>query len=170
VCGCVEVGDGAGGGVGSSTRARRSKPRNAGTAERLRWGSLASKVVRCLCCAAGRLLELVLLLERHWAEHRLTYPLVLLSAMAYRQGPRGFSPASAGARAAAARAGLRMHAVGACSSDPQAIDRTSNQGDSSCAYITPSCFICYVSFPCTGTLPRRRLTPPPTPPSPAQHP
>lgn len=36
--------------------------------------------------AAGRLLELVLLLERHWAEHRLTYPLVLLSAMAYRQG------------------------------------------------------------------------------------
>lgn len=35
--------------------------------------------------AAGRLLELVLLLERHWAEHRLTYPLVLLSAMAFRQ-------------------------------------------------------------------------------------
>ena len=34
--------------------------------------------------AAGRLLELVLLLERHWVEHRLTYPLVLLSAMAYR--------------------------------------------------------------------------------------
>lgn len=33
---------------------------------------------------AGRLLELVLLLERHWVEHRLTYPLVLLSAMAYR--------------------------------------------------------------------------------------
>ncbi|PSC73960.1 cleavage and polyadenylation specificity factor subunit 2 [Micractinium conductrix] len=32
---------------------------------------------------AGRLLELVLLLEKHWSEHRLTYPLVLLSAMAY---------------------------------------------------------------------------------------
>lgn len=32
---------------------------------------------------AGRLLELVLLLERYWSEHRLTYPLVLLSAMAY---------------------------------------------------------------------------------------
>ncbi len=38
--------------------------------------------------AAGRLLELVLLLERHWSEHRLTYPLVLLSAMAYRQAAR----------------------------------------------------------------------------------
>ena len=37
--------------------------------------------------AAGRLLELVLLLERHWVEHRLTYPLVLLSAMAYRHAP-----------------------------------------------------------------------------------
>ena len=39
--------------------------------------------------AAGRLLELVLVLERHWAEHRLTYPLVLLSAMAYRWGQAG---------------------------------------------------------------------------------
>eukprot|EP00887_Chlorella_sp_A99_P003905 scaffold11.g3905.t1 len=31
----------------------------------------------------GRILELILLLERHWAEHRLTYPLVFLSPMAY---------------------------------------------------------------------------------------
>ena len=34
---------------------------------------------------AGRVLELVLLLEGHWAEHRLTYPLVLLSPMAVSQ-------------------------------------------------------------------------------------
>lgn len=33
--------------------------------------------------AAGRLLELVLLLEEHWDKQKLTYPLVLLSPMAY---------------------------------------------------------------------------------------
>lgn len=33
--------------------------------------------------AAGRLLELVLLLEDHWDKQKLTYPLVLLSPMAY---------------------------------------------------------------------------------------
>ncbi|GAB4814627.1 hypothetical protein N2152v2_001673 [Parachlorella kessleri] len=31
---------------------------------------------------AGRVLELILLLEGHWAQHRLTYPLALLSPMA----------------------------------------------------------------------------------------
>ena len=33
--------------------------------------------------AAGRMLELVLLLERHWAENGLTYPLALLTPVAY---------------------------------------------------------------------------------------
>ena len=33
--------------------------------------------------AAGRLLELVLLLEEHWDKQKLMYPLVLLTPMAY---------------------------------------------------------------------------------------
>ena len=32
---------------------------------------------------AGRTLELVLLLERHWQQHRLSYPLALLTPVAY---------------------------------------------------------------------------------------
>jgi len=32
---------------------------------------------------AGRVLELLLIVERHWSEHKLTYPLVFLSTMAY---------------------------------------------------------------------------------------
>ncbi len=33
--------------------------------------------------AAGRLLELVLLLEEHWDKQKLMYPLILLTPMAY---------------------------------------------------------------------------------------
>lgn len=55
---------------------------------------------------AGRVLELILLLEHHWSQHRLVYPLAFLSPMAYntlefaKSQVRRAASASAGAATA----------------------------------------------------------------------